>query len=225
MGQRQVTHASDRLDELRQERTGLPKLETSEKKALSYIGNGRVVASLARAVQEVGRLKETPGIKGDFGRLEQSMTQSLKGTQQEFPLNLSQPAVELVISQVGDPSYCEIIQQKAASLTDDSTHATTNLGFSGGTFRLKLSPVSARGPTPPASTSARLSGSTADESRSRRTHRRRRELARLGDRRQAKGSNHPGNGPARAPAREPDGPSSNTGPDTSKPAEISVGHK
>ncbi len=223
MGQRQVTHASDRLDELGKKGQALPKLETSEKKALSYIGNGRVVASLARAVQEVGRLKETPGIKGDFGRLEKSMTQSLKGTQQEFPLNLSQPAVELVISQVGDPSYCEIIQQKVASLTDDSTHATTNLGFSGGTFRLKLTPVSST-----RACAARVNFGKVIRINGRRIEIKADppsalELARLGDRRQAKeAQTTQGNGPARAPAREPDGPSSNKGPDTSKPAEISL---
>ena len=174
-----------------------PNLKHRRKRRFSYIGNGRVVASLARAVQEVGRLKETPGIKGDFGRLEKSMTQSLKGTQQEFPLNLSQPAVELVISQVGDPSYCEIIQQKVASLTDDSTHATTNLGFSGGTFRLKLTPVSST-----RACTARVNFGKVIRINGRRIEIKADppsalELARLGDRRQAKeAQTTQGNGPA-----------------------------
>ena len=63
---------------------------------LAYIGRSRVANALAQIVQEIGRLKRTPGLKGDFDRLEKVMVTSLKSTEREYATDPVPPEIQLV---------------------------------------------------------------------------------------------------------------------------------
>jgi len=140
-GQARVASASARLSEVARQGQALPKLQPSEKVALGYIGNAQVVAALGQVVQEIGRLKKTPGLQGDFDRLETVMNRSLKLSLNDYPTNPGEPAIQLVFTHVADESHLQVFQQKARALADDPSRTSSARGFSEGTHRLKLRPI------------------------------------------------------------------------------------
>ena len=139
--QKEVAEASAKLDRAAGKGASLAKLEPAEKAALSLLVNTQLKRNAAMAAQELTKLMQTPGIKGDFEKLLAAINQAQKQFDREFGSDAPRPSALLIMNKIEDPDQRDIIIKKASALVDRSNGTGSGWGTEGETSRLKLTPV------------------------------------------------------------------------------------
>ncbi len=135
-GQKDVAQASEKLDEAGRKGASLAKLEPAEKAALAGLVNSQLKRNAALASQELTRLMQTPGIKGDFDKLLAAISQTQKQIDREFGSDSIRPSALLIMNKIDDPIQRQIITRKAVALIDRSNSTGAGWGTEGETSRL-----------------------------------------------------------------------------------------
>jgi hypothetical protein len=138
-GQDQVAQASRKLAEAAGRGAALPRLEATEKLVLGDLTENRLKPAVARVLQEINRLKQTPGLQGDLDKMLAAMSQSQRQFDREFPRDPRKPAVLLIMRKIEDLTQRKLISDKAMALAENINSGAW--GDEGERSVLKLAPV------------------------------------------------------------------------------------
>lgn len=140
-GQAAVAKASADLDAAARKGGSLPKLEPDERAVLGPFVDQALRPTLARAIRELRQLKSTPGIKGDFSKLEGALTQTSLEINKEYPSGTAAPAVLVTLNNLSHQSQQKVIEQRAGNLLDRVGNGGLGWDTAEGKTHLKVSPV------------------------------------------------------------------------------------
>jgi hypothetical protein len=113
--------------------------EAAEKAVLGELVRAGLQPALARAAQEVNRLKQTLGGQRELDTLPAALMQSQRQFDRDFPGDGRKPAILLIMNKIEDQPQREIVIEKARALADGIN--SIGWGTEGETSRLKLAPV------------------------------------------------------------------------------------
>jgi hypothetical protein len=138
--QEQVARAAHQLEEHAARGASLPKLANAEKVALARVVNDRVVPAVNQVLQQIAFLSQTPGIQGDFGRLQAAMSQTETQFAREYPVGSPNVSAALVMNLERDEPHRKFIEEKIKAIVGPSANGF-GWGEENGATRLKVSRV------------------------------------------------------------------------------------
>jgi hypothetical protein len=140
-GQETVVAASKNLEEAAGKGSALPKLQSSERPAITSTVNMRLKTALGQVAAEVAKLQQNSTVQGDFDTMARAIQQTRQAFDKEYSNDLTRPAVQLVMKRVPLGTPMQIISEKAWALADPSKSGGSGVGFEGDTMKMKVTPV------------------------------------------------------------------------------------
>lgn len=139
--QQAVGRGFEKVDAAGKKGASLPKLSDTEKSVLVPFVDRSLSPALSRALREVRQLKQTPGIKGDFDRLEGAIAQTSAAMSKEYSGSGGSPSAMLLIDRDLSPAEQKFVMDRAGKLRDDLGSGGVGLGGGGGKTHVKVTPV------------------------------------------------------------------------------------
>jgi hypothetical protein len=140
-GQAAAARSSQDLDAAASKGAALPKLELGERAALVVFVDRGLRPALARALRELRQLKATPGINGDFSKLDAALQQTSVQIDREYRGNPSKPAVLVTLNNLTHESQQRVISDRATKLIDPGAGGEVGWRKEAGKTQIKVSPV------------------------------------------------------------------------------------